>query len=94
MKTVWAIRQDDLSNEQTRALVRLHLEGMQAHSPPGSVFALDFAGLTAPVVTLWSAWHGDYICGIGALKVLSEQIGLCKALQATRRLSKDLRSRI
>jgi putative acetyltransferase len=77
----WEIRQDDLSGDQTRALVRLHLEGMHAHSPAGSVFALDFSGLTAPEVTVWSAWRGDRIAGIAALHALHDHTGELKSMR-------------
>ena len=33
--TAWEIRKEDLSGEPARDLVRLHLEGMHAHSPSG-----------------------------------------------------------
>lgn len=79
--TPWEIREDDLSGSTTRALVRLHLEGMHAHSPPGSVFALDFAGLTAANVTVWTVWHGDAIAGIGALKDLGDRSGELKSMR-------------
>ena len=72
----WEIRRDDLSGAATRELVRLHLTGMHAASPPGTVFALDVAGLTSPDVTLWSAWSGDAIAGIGALKDLGVRSGV------------------
>ncbi len=62
------IREDDLSGGPTRALLALHLADMHQNSPPGSVFALDFTGLSAPGVTVWSAWEDDGIAGIGALK--------------------------
>jgi putative acetyltransferase len=61
------VRQDDLSDPRTQALLRLHREGMHETSPPGHVFALDLSGLKAPGVTVWSAWSGPDICGIGAL---------------------------
>lgn len=64
----WQIRIDDLTGEATRDLLRLHLAGMHANSPPDHVNALDLSGLTAPGVTLWSAWAGTRIAGIGALK--------------------------
>jgi len=64
------IHQDDLSGEQTKALLGLHLAGMQANSPPGHVFALDPSGLKGPCITVWSAWVGERIAGIGALKDL------------------------
>lgn len=62
------ICEDDLSGEQTRALLAIHLAGMHANSPPESVFALDLSGLQAPGITVWSAWEKDRIAGIGALK--------------------------
>lgn len=64
------IRPDDLSGAATRALVGLHLEGMHATSPACSVHALDIDGLRDPAVTFWSAWAGDDLAGIGALKAL------------------------
>lgn len=75
------IRPDDLSSEATRTLLRLHLSGMHASSPPGHVFALDLSGLQAPDVTVWSAWLGDEICGIGALKQLGPLQGEVKSMR-------------
>lgn len=75
------IRQDDLSGEPIRALLRLHLEGMRASSPPGTVFALDLSGLTAPGVTVWSAWSGEAVAGIGALKDLGGKAGELKSMR-------------
>jgi putative acetyltransferase len=37
------IHQDDLSGEQTKALLGLHLAGMNANSPPGHVFGVGAA---------------------------------------------------
>ena len=64
------LRVDDLSGAQTRNMLRLHLEGMHANSPPGRVFALDLSGLLGPAMTVWSAWCDETIAGIGALKAL------------------------
>jgi len=75
------IREDDLSSDAVRNLLRLHLQGMQASSPPGSVFALDLAGLTAPGVTVWTAWLGETIVGIAALKELNERSGELKSMR-------------
>ena len=79
--TAFEIREDDLSSTQTRDLLRLHLEGMHANSPPGSVFALDLSGLKAPDVTVWTVWKGDAIAGIGALKELGGQAGEIKSMR-------------
>ena len=75
------IREDDLSGEATRALLALHLQGMHATSPPGSVFALDLSGLATPDVTVWTAWDGADIAGIGALKQLSDGTGEVKSMR-------------
>ena len=69
------IRVDDLSGEATRRLLTQHLQGMQATSPPGHVFALDLAGLKASNVTVWSVWDGHSLVGIGALKDLGGGTG-------------------
>lgn len=78
---MFEIREDDLSGDETRALVALHLAGMHASSPPGTVFALDLAGLTSPDITLWSAWSGDRIAGIGALKMLGGRSAEVKSMR-------------
>jgi putative acetyltransferase len=75
------IRVDDLSSDATRDLLRLHLQGMHANSPPGHVFALDLSGLQLPEVTVWSAWNDDEICGIGALKQLDASSGEVKSMR-------------
>ena len=79
--TSFEIRQDDLTSTQTLDLLRLHLEGMHANSPPGSVFALDLSGLKAPEVTVWTVWKGDAIAGIGALKELGDRTGEIKSMR-------------
>ena len=77
----FAIREDDLSSVATRELLRLLLEGMHATSPPGSVFALDLAGLRASGVTVWTVWIGDAVAGIGALKDLGDRTGEIKSMR-------------
>lgn len=78
---MFEIREDDLSGEATRRLLALHLEGMHADSPPGSVYALDLSGLKAPGVTVWSVWRGGEIVGIGALKELGDGGGEVKSMR-------------
>jgi putative acetyltransferase len=75
------IREDDLSGQQTRELLALHLSGMHASSPPGHVFALDLSGLRTPDVTVWSAWRGSAIASIGALKALGDGSGEIKSMR-------------
>ena len=75
------VREDDLASNATRSLLELHLAGMHANSPPGSVFALDLSGLQVPEVTVWSIWQGDEILGIAALKELSDGGGELKSMR-------------
>lgn len=76
-----SIRPDDLSGAETRALLALHLAGMNANSPPDKVCALDLSGLSAPGITVWSAWIGDAIAGIGALRRLGDGTGEVKSMR-------------
>jgi putative acetyltransferase len=66
------IREDDLTGEATRRLVALHLAGMAQNTPQGHVYALDLSGLTAPGVTVWTAWRDGEVAGMGALKELGD----------------------
>ena len=78
-------RIDDLSGADTRELVARHLAGMHASSPPDAVHAFDIDKLRAPDVTLWSAWLGQQIVGIGALKQLDDARGEIKTMRVADR---------
>ncbi|MDZ4371755.1 MAG: GNAT family N-acetyltransferase [Phenylobacterium sp.] len=75
------IREDDLSGQPTRDLLALHLAGMRDSSPPGHSFALDLSGLQVPEVTVWTAWIGAAVAGVGALKALGEDAGEIKSMR-------------
>lgn len=75
------IRVDDLSGDDTRALVALHLAGMHATSPAESVHALDLDRLQHPSITFFSAWSDGEIAGIGALKELDARRGELKSMR-------------
>ena len=78
---MFEIRRDDLSGDATRALLALHLAGMHASSPPGSVFALDLSGLLLPEVTVWTVRDGGEVVGIGALRPLGDGTGELKSMR-------------
>jgi len=78
---VYEIREDDLEGEAVRRLLALHLAGMQAASPPEFSFALDLSGLKAPGMTVWSAWDGGSLAGVGALKMLGDGSGEVKSMR-------------
>ena len=78
---MFRIRRDDLSGDATRSLLALHLAGMHASSPPGSVFALDLSGLLSPDVTVWTVRDGEAVVGIGALRALPDNTGELKSMR-------------
>ncbi len=83
MAAAIAFRVDDLSGPATQALVARHLRGMHETSPPESVHAFDVSKLKQPGVTFWSAWVGDEIVGMGALKRLDAERGEIKSMRVS-----------
>jgi len=81
MPAPFHIRQDDLTDQRTLDLIGLHLVGMHASSPPGTVFALEADALKAADVTVWTAWSGEDIAGIAALKQLGRHHGEVKSMR-------------
>ena len=75
------IRTDDLTSPETLALLELHLRGMHANSPAGSVHALDPSGLRRPDVTVWGLHRGGRLAGIGALRVIDATTGEVKSMR-------------
>src|SRR5215475_6580957 len=71
----------DFENPQLLALLRLHLAGMHANSPPGSVNAFDLSGLKAPDISVYTAWHDDKLLGMAALKELDAVTGEIKSMR-------------
>lgn len=80
----YVVKQDDLAGPEIQALLREHLAGMHASSPPGTVFALPLEGLRRADVTVWSAWDGDALCACGALKQLDAGHGEVKSMRTRR----------
>jgi putative acetyltransferase len=71
----------DFADPQVLALLRAHLAGMHANSPPGSVYALDLSSLQTPDIAFFAAWDGADCVGIGALKALSPTHGELKSMR-------------
>ncbi|MGH2341354.1 GNAT family N-acetyltransferase [Segnochrobactraceae bacterium EtOH-i3] len=75
------IRPGDFSDPQVIDLLRLHLAGMHAASPPGSVHALDLSGLKRPDISFFTVWDGDALMGCGALRALSPEAAEIKSMR-------------
>ena len=69
-----------LDDARVVELLHTHLIRARAETAPGSAHALDLSGLRAPEVTFWSAWEGDAVVGVGALKRLSADHGEVKSM--------------
>jgi putative acetyltransferase len=74
------IVQGGLEDPRVVTLLYAHRVRARAETAPGSAHALDVSGLRTPEVTFWSAWEGDEVVGIGALKRLSANHGEVKSM--------------
>lgn len=75
------IREGGLDDPQVIALLRLHADGMLANSPADSCHFLDQSGLKSTDIAFWSAWEGDTLAGVGALKTLDAAHGEIKSMR-------------
>jgi putative acetyltransferase len=75
------IKPGDFDDPRVIALLRRHLEGMHASSPPGHVFALDWSGLQNPEISFYALWQDDDLLGFGALKELDSKTGEIKSMR-------------
>ena len=75
-----------LDDPRVIELLHVHLLRARAETAPGSAHALDRSGLRSPDVTFWSAWEGDSLAGVGALKRLSPDHGEVKSMHTAERM--------
>lgn len=64
-------------------LLREHLAGMHANSPPGHVSALDLSGLQQPSISFFTIWEGNELLGCGAVNQLDATTGEIKSMRVT-----------
>ena len=69
-----------LDDPRVHALLEHHLRTARAQTAPGSAHALDLSGLKSPDVMFWSAWDGERLLAVGALKRLSAADGEIKSM--------------
>ncbi|RYH11662.1 GNAT family N-acetyltransferase [Tropicimonas sp. IMCC6043] len=62
------------------AVLEAHAAHCSDASPPESRHYLPAAELDTPDITLWAAWVGEEIAGVGALKALSPEDGEIKSM--------------
>lgn len=79
----YRIIEDDLQGAEVIELLAFHLAEMHALSPPCKVHAMPVERLRQPDVTFYSAWHGDALAAVGALRQIDSTRGELKSMRAT-----------
>jgi len=69
-----------LDDPRVIELLRVHVGRARTETARGSAHALDLSSLRAPDITFWSAWDGDTVAGVGALRQLSADHGEIKSM--------------
>lgn len=64
------IRPGGLGDTRVETLIRHHRDEARATTPSCNAHSLDSSGLADPSVSFFSAWDGDTLLGIGAIKQL------------------------
>lgn len=70
----------DLSDSRVIDLLHYHLTNSRAQTAPGSAHALDLKGLQSPDITFWTAWNGETLVAVAALKQLCGDHGEVKSM--------------
>lgn len=79
----YRIVKDDLQGTAVIDLLAFHLAEMHALSPPCKVHAMPVERLRQPDVTFYSAWDGDSLAAVGALREIEPGRGELKSMRAT-----------
>ena len=78
----YRIVEDDLTGEQVLALLKFHLDEMHSLSPACKVHALPAERLREDDVTFYSAWDGNGLAAVGALREIAPDRGELKSMRA------------
>jgi len=69
-----------LDDPQVIAMLKFHFNTNISITPPGSAHVFDLSRLKQPDVSFWSAWDGDTLTGVGALKRMNTDDGEIKSM--------------
>ena len=73
----------DLTDQRIVALLRHHFDKCHEVTPPGSAHVFDVSRLAAPEIDFWSAWDGEQLLGVGAMKPLDGTHGEVKSMHTS-----------
>jgi putative acetyltransferase len=82
---VMAIVPGRLRDPRTVALLEVHAAGMLASSPAESCHFLDLSALEGQDVSFWTAWDGEALLGMGAMRELGGGHGEVKSMRTDAR---------
>ena len=74
------VREGGLDDPRVVLLLETHVSRARAETARGSAHALDLSALRASDITFWSAWSGETLAGVGALRALSREHGAVKSM--------------
>lgn len=74
------IRQGGLDDPQVIAMLRFHFDTNISVTPKGSAHVFDLSRLQQPDILFWSAWDGDTLMGVAALKLMTAEDGEVKSM--------------
>jgi len=74
------ITEGGLDDPRVQALLTTHLTKARAATAEGFAFALDLSGLRVPAIRFFSAWEGETLLGVGALKRMEADHGEVKSM--------------
>lgn len=69
-----------LDDPQVLAMLKLHFDTNISVTPKGSAHVFDVSRLKSPDISFWSAWEGETLMGVGALKRMSANEGEIKSM--------------
>lgn len=76
-----SIRPGEFADPRVVDLLRYHFTQNRAVSPPGSCHVLDLSAMQVPEISLWTAWDGEALLGMGALKRMNAEEGEVKSMR-------------
>jgi putative acetyltransferase len=79
----YRITEDHLQGAAVIELLAFHLAEMHELSPPCKVHAMPVERLRQPDVTFYSAWDGERLAAVGALREIDANRGELKSMRAT-----------
>jgi putative acetyltransferase len=77
---IMKIVEGGLDHPDVLAMLRFHFDTNIAVTPAGSAHVFDVSRLKAQDVFFWSAWIGEVLMGVGALKVMDNNEGEIKSM--------------